>query len=71
MVGETGGKKQRLPLQTKPEYVRTRFKKGVDVKHDKKIIPIIHLHKTKKNCDQKDHLPAQKKRWKRRKRTAA
>ena len=62
MVGETGGKKRQLRLQTKPEYVRTRFKKGVDVKHDTKLIPIIHLHKTQKNCDQKDYLPAQKKR---------
>ena len=43
-------KKQQLRVQTKPEYVRTRSKKRVDVKHDTKLIPIIHLHKTKKTA---------------------
>ena len=58
MVGETGGEKRQLCLQTKPEYVRTRFKKGVDVKHDTKLIPIIHLHKTQKNAIRKTtYLP--------------
>ena len=51
MVGETGHKKkQQLRVQTKPESVRTRSKKRVDVKHDTKLIPIIHLHKTKKTA---------------------
>ena len=58
MVGETGGEKRQLRLQTKPEYVRTRFKKGVDVKHDTKLTPIIHLHKTKKTAIRKTtYLP--------------
>ena len=58
MVGETGEEKRQLRLQTKPEYVRTRFKKGVDVKHDTKLIPIIHLHKTQKTAIRKTtYLP--------------
>ena len=58
MVGETGGEKRQLRLQTKPEYVRTRFKKGVDVKHDTKLIPVIHLHKTKETAIRKTtYLP--------------
>ena len=43
-------KKQQLRVQTKPEYARTRSKKRVDVKHDTKLIPIIHLHKTKQTA---------------------
>ena len=58
MVGETGGEKRQLRLQTKPEYVRTRFNKGVDVKHDTKLIPIIHLYKTQKTAIRKTtYLP--------------
>ena len=35
-----------------------RFKKGVDVKHDTKLIPIIHLHKTEKTAIRKTtYLP--------------
>ena len=51
-------KKKKLRLPTKPEYVRMRFKKGVDVTHDTKLIPIIHLHKTKKTAIRKTtYLP--------------
>ena len=48
MVGETGGKKKQLRLQTKPEYVRTRFKKGVDVKHGTNLFQLFICTKLKK-----------------------
>ena len=58
MVGETGGKKKQVRLQTKPEYARTRFKKRIDVKHDTKLIPVVHLHKTKETAIRKTtYLP--------------
>ena len=51
-------KKKQVRLQTKPEYARTRFKKRIDVKHDTKLIPVIHLHKTKETAIRKTtYLP--------------
>ena len=51
-------KKKQVRLQTKPEYARTRFKKRIDVKHDTKLIPVIHLHKTKETAVRKTtYLP--------------
>ena len=50
--------KKQVRLQTKPEYARTRFKKRTDVKHDTKLIPVIHLHKTKETAIRKTtYLP--------------
>ena len=50
--------KKQVRLQTKPEYARTRFKKRIDVKHDTKLIPVIHLHKTKETSIRKTtYLP--------------
>ena len=50
--------KKQVRLQTKPEYARTRFKKRIDVKHDTKLIPVIHLHKTKETAIRKTtYLP--------------
>ena len=50
--------KQKLRLQTRTEYVRTMSKKGVEVKHDTKLVPIIHLYKTKQTTIRKTtYLP--------------
>ena len=50
--------KKQVRLQTKPEYARTRFKKRIDVKHDTKLIPVIHLYKTKETAIRKTtYLP--------------
>ena len=50
--------KKQVRLQTKPQYARTRFKKRIDVKHDTKLIPVIHLHKTKETAIRKTtYLP--------------
>ena len=50
--------KKQVRLPTKPEYARTRFKKRIDVKHDTKLIPVIHLHKTKETAIRKTtYLP--------------
>ena len=50
--------KKQVRLQTKPEYARTRFKKRIDVKHDTKLIPVVHLHKTKETAIRKTtYLP--------------
>ena len=51
-------KKKQVRLQTKPEYARTRFKKRIDVKHDTKLTPVIHLHKIKETAIRKTtYLP--------------